>query len=318
MSSQFSLFASTGLRFTSKIPYSERYFKGLRSSYGTLWSESLDATIATETFAEAKCLGMAREQLERAANQANPWWCNELISKRETDYGIVPSPTAKLRERQAELAASMAASGGERMDALRDGLTALLGDGLIAIVPQDIGSGGQFPSWWPPWNPAHPIRPCNFVPLGADFKLVRLTTITLSGTAGYEYVAGDVAPLIAGEKLVIGPSDRGLTERITIESVTATTFTPVIGFAYPHEIGTYCTTATIPYWESGRRFIFVVCTDDVLVDNTLMQRANKYMRRAVGNACQWSLVASSGTGTSGPFTIGESLLGQTPISTVTY
>jgi hypothetical protein len=318
MASQFSLFASSGIRFTSKIPYSERYFEGLRSSYGSLWTESLQSTIAVETFAEARCLGLAREQLERAANQSNPWWCNELLPKRERDFGLVPMPTAKLRERQAELAAAMAANGGERMDSLRDGLTALLGDGLIAVVPQVMTSGGQFPSWWPPWNTSHPVRPCNFVPLGAKFKTVRLTSHTLNGVASYAYAAGEPAPLIVGEKVVLGAGQRGLTEIVTIASATATTFTPATAFAYPHESGTYCTTATIPYWISGRRFIFVVCTDDVLVDNVLMQRANNYMRRAVGNSCQWGLVASSGSGTAGPFTIGESLLGQTPIPQVTY
>jgi hypothetical protein len=318
MAGQFSLFAPSGIRFSSKIPYAERYFESLRASYGSLWTESLESTIAVETFAEARCLGLAREQLERAANQSNPWWCNELISKREKDYGLIPIPTATLRERQAELAAAMAASGGERMDSLVDGLTALLGSGLIAVVPQVLTTGGKFPSWWPPWSPMHPLRPCNFVPLGGKFKTVRLTAHTLSGTATYEYVAGETEPLIVGEKVVVGPSDRGLTELVTIVSATSTAFTPSIGFAHPHEPGTYCTTATVPYWESGQRFIFVVCTSAVLTDNVLMQRANNYMRRAVGNACQWGLVASSGTGTAGPFTIGSSLLGQTPISTVTY
>jgi hypothetical protein len=315
MASQFSIFAPSGIRFTRRKPHSERIYESLRDSWGSLFTDDPEAAINVETFAQAKCLGAAKEQLERAGNQANPRYCNELLLKLEADFRIVPPPGASNQERRSALIAARAVKGGALRAALEDGLEALLGDGFVALVAQDIsdtiGGGGVYPDNLTPHN-----GPGRFAPLGDPFKVVRLTTHSLGVSVGYAFVAGYDTPLMVDEVLTVGPSDTGLTETVTITGSSGSYFSAT--FANPHDVGTMCTTAPVPYWVSGRRIVYAVVSDAVLADAVLMRQANNYLCKALPHACQWALVASSGSGTSGPFVIGESMLGQTPIVQVTY
>lgn len=315
MASQFSAFAPSGIRFTRRKPHAERIYETMRESWGTLFTDDPEAAVNIETFATAKCLGIAKEMLERAGNQANPRHVTDLLPKLERDYRISPRPGSTIQERRAALIAARAVKGGARLGAIHDGLTALLGDRLLALVPQPmgaVGTGGMYPDTLVPNG-----GPGAFKPLGASFKAVRLTTHSLGTSVGYEYVAGDVGQLIVGERLTVDPSGIGLIETVTITAATASTFAAT--FTNPHSAGTMATTASIPYWPTGRRFLYVVAEYTVFDDAVLLAAVDDYLRKTLGHATCWALVSESGTpGAAGPFVIELSLLGQTPIVQVTY
>jgi hypothetical protein len=324
MASQFSCFAPSGIRFTRRKPRAEVIYDTLREAWGSLFTDDPDASVNVETFAQAKCLALAHEQLERAGNQANPKHCDDLLPKLEADYGITPPPDATIQERRDALIAAKAISGGALIGPVTDGLRAILGDGLIAVVPQDVDSltTYQFPDTITPWLPdatigeLRPATVANFANIGDEFKVVALTTNSTTGTVGYSHVAGSTNPLTAGQKITVDCDGTGRTETVTITAATSSTFSA--SFAFTHCAGATCTTAAFPYWISGRRILFVVVSNSVLASDVLQQRANDFLRRCLTHATQWALVASSGTGTAGPFVIGESMLEQTPISEVTY
>jgi hypothetical protein len=324
MASQFSAFAPSGIRFTRRKPVAETIYETLREQWGSLFSEDPESMINTETFAQAKCLALAKEQLERAGNQANPRYCTELLPKLEADYQIVPEPGATIQQRRAALIAARAARGGPRLDSLRDGLTALLGDGLIAIVPQQnvwgidgIGTGlhGVFPE-----TTAPATGPGNFCRLDAPYKVIRITNSVFPGSGvevEYTHVTGDSEPLKYGDVLCVDAGKKGYTERLQVVGVVSETVV-LLNPAKVHEVGSRATTAAIPYWVSGKRFVHIVVSNSVLTSPLLTSRVHAFMTKAAVHSEQWALVASSGTGTAGPFVIGQSLLGQTPISVATY
>lgn len=317
MASQFSAFAPSGIRFSSRKPHAEAIYEELRRAWGSLFSEDFDAEVNVETFAQAKCLGIAREQLERAGNQANPRHVTELISRLEADYKITPLPGATLQERRADVIAARAVRYGDKLWAIREALAAYLGADLLAVVPQemgDVGTGGLYPDVTNP----HATGPGKFCPLSQTFKAVSISTRVFPGaqTVAYTHVAGDSAALKVGDVLVVDPDSRGLTERVTVTAVGTGTFTAT--FAKVHEPNSKATTAPIPYWTTGRRFLFVVVTASVLSNQRVLEKLNAYLSKVLVHAGQWAIVASSGTGTAGPFTLGSSNLGQAPIVEVTY
>lgn len=320
-SSQFSCMAPSGIRFTRGPSKAKLYYEQLREMWGSLFTDDPDAAINIETFAQAKCLAIASEQLRRAGNQANPRHVTELISKLEKDYRIVPRPGATIQERRSALISARAAKAGALLTAITTGLTAILGDLLIEVVPQPmgaVGTGGMFPdNVVPDWHSTVPNSgPGTFKPLGATFKTVRLTTHTLSGTAGYVFAAGEDVPLAVGERLTLNPGMTGQTETVDVSTSTASTFTAT--FTKPHGAGSFATTAAIPIWETGRRFVYVVAAESVFNDAVLLKRVDEYMRKTLGHACGWATVRDTTAGHAGPFVIEESMIGQVPIVEVVH
>jgi hypothetical protein len=338
MASQFSEFAPSGIRFSARKPHSEKYYETLKAQWGSLFADDPTADINVEIFALAKCLGLAREQLERAGNQTNPKRCVELLPKLERDYKISPAPNATIRERQDALTAAKAVKGGALIGPLRDGLRAILGDKLLAVVPQsigDIGTGGMFPDT----NTPHITGPGTFKSLGDRFKIVTIDRTVPIGSipVWYTYKPG-AEPLIAGEKLTINPDGWGNCETVTVtkgsesyeslprygedehgaESIVLYDAIFLATFTRSHSLGEKATTATMPIWTSIRRLVNIVVEQSAFSDAKLISRVNRYMRKSIGKAVQWNIIASSGAGTSGPFMIGSSIMGQTPISTVNY
>jgi hypothetical protein len=328
MAAQFSIFSGGGLRFTSHKPAAESIYENLRTAWGPLFNDDPDSEIAIETFAEAKVLGLAQDTLRRAGNEANPLYCTELLPRLEIDWRVNPPPDATLSERRGLLAASMAPKGGDRIAAITLGLQGIIGDGLLAVVPQEMPLYGEaYGAIYP--APADLTQvdghPGNFVPLGNRYKAVRLIASVDVGywAAYYRYVAGEVEPIAVGETVTINPSGCGRIETITVVDSTAPGYPDEVGifwatFLKTHEPDDHCTTAASPYWISNRRFLYIVVDADTLASPPLCQRCHDYLAKAVGRAVRWALVDSSGAGTSGPFLIGSSPIGHTPISQVTY
>src|SRR5574343_213294 len=98
MASQFSAFAPSGIRFTSRKPLAEVIYEDMRDAYGSLFVGAFDGAFSARLYAKAKVIAIAREQLQRAANQANPKYCNELLPKLETDFGVIPAPGSTTKQ----------------------------------------------------------------------------------------------------------------------------------------------------------------------------------------------------------------------------
>jgi hypothetical protein len=329
MGSQFSAFAGGGLRFTSKPPAAESIYGSLREGWGSLFTDDEEAAINVETFAQAKTLGLAAETLQRAGNEANPIYCTELLPKLEIDWRTNPAPNATMHERRGLLAAAMAVKGGDSIESITAGLQGIIGSGLLTIIQQPVsgtwGGGGVYPA---------PVDlqdvdggPGLFAPLGSRYKTVRLLGhVAKVGfqSVDYEYVDGDTEPLVPGERLLLNPGEFGRMEAITVISGSSAPGYPELAqplwanFALPHGPDDLATTMARPVWTSYRRFLHIVVSDEVLTNRPLCQRCNEFIGKTVGHGVQWALVAASGNGTTGPFTVGMSNVGEAPIEQLTW
>lgn len=328
MGSQFSAFAGGGLRFTSKPPAAESIYESLRESWGSLFTDDEDAAINVETFAQAKTLGLAAETLQRAGNEANPIYCTELLPKLEIDWRTNPSPSTTMHERRGLLAAAMAVKGGDSIESLTAGLQGIIGSGLLTIIQQPVsgtwGGGGVYPA---------PVDlqdvdggPGLFAPAGTRYKSIQLNEAVYRPFQAvvYRYLDGDELPLVPGDRIIIAPGHFGRMETVTVLSATANAGYPGslqifwANFRLPHDPDDIATTMARPVWTSYRRFLHVVVSDEVLRNRPLCQRCDEFMAKTAGHGVQWALVAASGNGTTGPFTIGMSNIGETPIEQLTW
>jgi hypothetical protein len=319
MSGQFSAFAPSGIRFSSRKPLSEVIYEDTREAYGSLYADNFNGEFSARIFAKAKCLGIAREQLQRAANQSNPRYCNELLPKLESDYQLSPPPGATRQQRRRALMAATAAKRGSTLAALSESLTELLGSDFVALVPQPMADFALAHGIYPPTtNPQS--GPGNFAPIGATFKVLRLTTNTFESTVGFVRIAGNNEPLFSGELLTIDPDKTGLIETVTVGNVVDNngvgTFTAT--FTKPHGSGAHATTAGIPYWRTPRRIMYVVVAPSVLQDGVTLNLINRLMEKATKATVVWSICAESAPGKIGPFLLGQSGLGQDPITEITF
>lgn len=318
MASQFSAFAPSGIRFTSRKPKAESYYETIRASWGSLFSDDPNSEANIDAFATAKLFGIASEMLERAGNQANPRCVNELISKLEKDYEISPKAGATLAERRAELIAAKSVNNGDFVYAIRDALRLLIGAQLLAVVPQRLpdsfGGGGRFPDSLS----ATTAGPGNFKSLGDSFKSIICNNYVMADTrtVSYTHVYGNPEPIKVGDVIVIDPDSNGLVEKVVVTAVGDGTFTAT--FTKAHSTNAKATTAAFPYWITASRFLYVVVADSVFASNELMYLLNKFLNRTLCHAARWGIVRSSGTGTTGAFTIGSSIIGQSTIAEVTY
>lgn len=319
MASQFSAFAPSVIRFTSRKPLAEVIYEDMRDAYGSLYVGDFDSAFAARLFAKAKCLAIVREQLQRAANQSNPKYCNELLPKLEADYQIAPVQGATIQQRRRALMAATAAKRGSTKAALTASLTELLGSGFVAVVEQPMQGFALEQGIYPPTtNPQN--GPGNFITIGATFKILKLTTNTFEPTVGYVRIGGSTEPLISGETLTIDPSRTGLIETVTVANVSESngvgTFTAT--FTKPHGKNSFATTAAIPYWRSARRILYVVVTQEVLQDGVAMNLINRLMEKATKATVVWSICKQSAPGKIGPFNLGSSFLGQDPIREISF
>lgn len=311
MASQFSAFAASGIRFTSRKPLAESIYEDLVACYGTLFGADWDSHFSHRMFARAWVIALAREQLQRAGNEAIPKHCTELLPKLEADYGIVVPYGATIHDRRVVLAAAMAAKRGSTTNAVETSLTELLGDGFIAIKAHDDTVWVYPDSSYPETN-----GPANFAPIDAPFKTIRLLSTTLESPVLYEYAAGSSEPLLAGEKLVLDPGKLGLMERVTVVSSTMFDFTAT--FTKPHDVGAIATTATVPYWPTSRRWLYVVVSQAVLDDGILRNLVHVLLQKILNKTVCWSLCTPSGVGTIGPFNLDSSILDEEPMTEINY
>ena len=82
-----------------------------------------------------------------------------------------------------------------------------------------------------------------------------------------------------------------------------------------------CGAAQMPFpaSTSNQRAILVALSEDAAVDPVLRGKADKLLDRILSGVTTWSLCGLSGTGTIGPWTIGDAVrgqLGRNPINTI--
>ena len=319
-----SAFTPTGmLTLSSKPSHAEDIFNSLKNQYA-------DSGISVEPGSREDCtlyaqgMGLARAQycLEKAWNQLLPSKVTDLLDQREAEYGLIPGPFDSTDTRRRALVARKLLPAGATQNNIENALRALLGADFIAYRPTKTTEAVNTPT-----NATD--QPINFQRSTAAPKVVTLgadISIGLGSPQAVGYTKADLplhpglSPsanyIQVGDKLVIEAGRFGLEEVVTVSACTSSTFTATFNKA--HQAGAVCTTQPWPRWSSTKRYSLIVVSAAAAVDPVKRKAIDDLMGRMARNVSTWAIVASTGGGTTGPFTIGSSPLGATTLGSVAY
>lgn len=311
---RFSAFTGFGhLRFSGRKPYGQEIYEDRvrNRGDGKVWTKEWGSLVSARDYATSMLIANARHFVERAGRQFRPTKAQEVLPVLERQYGLVPTSTATVPERQAELAAAMKISRGARAENVSSVLTDLLGTELIGYVTINTSSAVA--------SSTTPGSVGNYPKAGSLSTVIALTdgvSTTASQTVPYTYVAGNTARLKAGQTIWVDGGHYGRAETVTLTAVTDTHITAT--FAKPHDAGTYATSARAPFLASTKRHNYVMLSAAAARNPEKRRKVHRAMRKLVRSVSTWDIVEenSPGSGVAGPFTIGSSEIGIHPIETV--
>lgn len=283
-------------------------YEAILEAYGPLGDRDVTTYYGSRHFAKAILVGVVRRHIERAACQQHPLSVKDKISSLERDWGLTPPPTADLNQRQLALAAQMLLMTGAKQIAIETALRAVLGDDFISLrvtqpservlTPTDPTTQGTFD---PPGTAPIYLRVNDSVVVG--------TNTLLNAT-----LLGDSLPPLVGAKLTIDPADANRTEVITILDARAGIdndcgITFVAGG--PHNPGTIAASC-MPMWRSNQRHVAVLVTPGSITPE-LARQVNQVMQRHMKSVTDWSIVAATPLGLTGPWIVAEGIVGETAL-----
>jgi hypothetical protein len=313
-----SIFSPYGLLdYSSDTPSGESIYRSLAAGLEPAFDVSEGTPAEAEIYADAMALASARSTIARAAAQHDTRTAVEMLPALERDYDVVPGEQETVAERQRVLTARRAISQGSRESAIESALRALLGSAFIAYR---VTRPSEIATW-----PASPESgPGVFGRDDLPAKVARLTTsITATSSFVFEsefryvaistFEAGVAEPFAVGDVVTVEAERVGLTERVVIADVSPDGLIAKADFTKAHAAGATLTTGPVPMWTSNQRHVLVVVSDAAATDTETRRRIHDLLRRAVRGVTTWSIVKASTGATVGPFRIGTSGLGTTPL-----
>lgn len=319
-----SAFTPIGLlRLQSTPSEGQKVYDALVASLGKP-GENYTVTAGTREdawcYATAIELGLAHLTLIHAGRQIDPSCVYEYLADREAEWQIVPEPDATLLERRAVLASRMLLPRGARRGAVVDALAKLLGADFIfyrTTKPSEIAT----------WPVALGDQPMLLATPAVPFKLYQLAQPISFGLGSPQFVSYGTLrdalvqpPLRVGDTLVVNPEDIGRAETVTVTGLMSGKFQAT--FTNPHNPGSTLSTSPWPAWASTQRVDLVVTSATAAVDPTKRKQIGELLERILRGVSVWQVGAVTGGGpfggTAGPFKVGVSPIGATPLGLIAF
>lgn len=325
----YSLFAPPGLhKYQAGKPLAEaihetglRLFAKYDRSRGALETEP-GSLVDLVAFALAIRFARIAANLEKAEGERYAAGAYYLLAQTEAEYGLQRGADDTLLTRRTALGEAKRAPRGctraelvqQLRDALRDDYGGLsIADAADVVEwPADLGDPPQLLAEANLDRKIVQIAPAISTDLGSP-QQVRYTPIDPAPEVGHT--------LLVGDRLVVEPENLGRAEVVTVTSLAIGDpelyFTAT--FQQAHEPGCVAAQMPFPASTSTQRAILVALSEDAAVDPVLRGKADKLLDRILSGVTTWSLCGLSGTGTIGPWTIGDAVrgqLGRNPINTI--
>lgn len=303
------------MRLKGGTPLAKRIYDAMRESLSGQFGDPPDPHIDASLYARSKGLARTLLIIERAGRQTLPSHVLEFLPAREEEYGLIPGPHDTIGDRQRAYAARKRQRGGADALNVERELRAALGDDFVTLRRTPIDEAAVWPT-----NAGD--QPMNLQRPTVPRKSIRIPDAIATGLGApqeveYQLVSGD--PLLPNDVVVVEPNILGIAERVTVLGVDAggghryVTAT----FTKPHTAGCVGTTAPWPQWRSTKRHSLVVLTEAAAADPIKRNKVHDVMRRLARAVSTWDVVATAdGETTTGPFTIGEGLIGVTTFGQV--
>jgi hypothetical protein len=305
------------LRMSSAPSEVEKIYRSLVASLGEKddnYSTEPGSRMDAWCYAMARCLGVVRLTLIHAGKQIEADCVTEFMGDRELEWRIVPGPFDTLIQRRNTLASRKVLPRGARREAVIDAATKLLGSNFVwyrTTKPSEIVT----------WPVSAGAQPQNFQLPTVPRKLLQITQpvdFNLGQPQAVNYAIfdeGESVPIV-NDVLVVDPADYNRAERVTVTAVSPGTFTAT--FNEPHNPNTLATTSPFPAWVSTQRFNMVILSAAAAIDPETRRKLHELAERIFRGISTWGIVQQTGPGTAGPFEIGISPLGATPLGTIAF
>jgi hypothetical protein len=323
---KLSAFTKLGiLRLQGRPSEAEKIYRSLVASLGKPGQNYTVERGSREDawcYANAVAFAVGHLTLIHAGRQIQPSCVYEYLADREQEWGIVPPPDSSILDRRAVLAARELLPRGARREAVVAALTQLLLDDFVfyrTTKPSEIQT----------WPLAGGDQPMLLAQPGVPNKLYALLQPVSFNLGTPQPVLITIPPLVspqpdlvAGDKLIVDPGNFARAEVVTVESVDSTNTSFVGTFNNPHDPGAVLSTAAWPAWVSTQRENLIVVSASAAVDPVKRQQIGALLERILRGVSTWQIAAvtsgSSLGGTAGPFKIGVSPLGATPLGMISF
>lgn len=304
---------------SSEVPAAEQIYEALKNAYGIGYVVKDGTHMGARCYALAMMFARLASELERGANQRDPLLTTEMMPALERQYRVAVRPSDTRYWRRRLLAAKYLAAKGATPQNVLLALTTLLGSDLIAIYsPAEDGTYIAEPTD-PSSGPGLFMRD--------DFVEKRFSLIDPVATLGTP-VTFRYSPRVPKERLVVGEravvqyGNWAVSEVVTIAFVAEGSPYPVASatFTKPKDVGASIRVGPVPYETSSARHTLIVVTPSAARDPVVRGKIHDVMSLIATGVSTWGIVEPSNdaTRTAGPFTLGVSYLGATPLGTVTY
>lgn len=307
----FSAFHRFPRRFSGADPIAKRIYLALRDGLGPAFDQTFDNNpIQARLYAQAMTLARAARLVERTKNQAIAKRATDLLPALEALYGLRPLPSDTEHQRRQRLHVRMMVPRGATRSAIGALLAEIVGDDLIEWFFPPLEELVRFPD-----TAAEAATVGNYVPPGTTARLLRTADSVFPSGSPQVVPVTDLKPLLSGEPLkgmscIIDPAHKVRREATTIQEWTTsgdavTSITAV--FAKVHDPGVLITTQYFPTWRSnGQEHRFSLAPEtarETATRNVLDEELDRVMK----STATWDITEP------GVFTVGEGLLGITPL-----
>ena len=289
-------------------PLAERIYNTMVAAHGGQFDMTVGES-RQEAWCFATALSKARmlKTIERAGAQSFVGEVDDLIARRESEYGIVPAFDATFLERRAALLKRRRRPPTWTKARITAALQEILGDDFIAYRPTPVAEVVRWPA-------ALGDQPQNLQRPTVERKVARLTqpiSLNLGVLQSVTYELVDASTdLITGDTIVVEPDVLGISETVTDIRVGSGPAKVLQGvFNNPHTVGCLCSTAAYPKWISTKRHSLVVVTPGAAVDPEKRRRVDEEMRRMVRASSTWDIVQSFDGLTTGELLLDEPGIG---------
>lgn len=119
------------LECSSRPSIAENVYRSMVANLGGQYDLTVGGHEEATLYARARSIARAMQAQRRAANNALPMKCLELLPLQEAGYGIVPGETDTIVQRQTALAARMLLSRGATQENIEAQLRAILGSAFL-------------------------------------------------------------------------------------------------------------------------------------------------------------------------------------------
>ena len=306
----FSGFAPFGLLTFDNAPSpAETAYGALRNAMGPLFSDDLTTYLGAKAFALAILVGVTRATIRRAYNQQVPLAVKDKIESLESDWGLVPGPLDDLNSRQLALSAQMLLMEGSKQSAIETALTAILGSSFYTLRITQPSERFKIPTT--------PTDQGTFNRLDEAPRYLTILDPVFVGpnTVRATPISGSSIPYV-GEYLTVDPGNAARTERVLVTAVTPSEFVDVpflLSFVAvsAHDPSTVAGTC-LPMWRGNQRHVAVIVKAGSVTPE-LARKVNEVMARHMKSVTDWSIVAGTPVGLSGPWVVADAIIGETAL-----